>query len=606
MLSQSPKEVINTTKPAEYIRRRSTRVRAKPQFPKHDYSEDEAMQSSKRRKVMPKDKSKSASPNVKEIAPLFPNLDKNASKKAKPGALRMVNYSAGFMPGSTDSSTHSSRKSTPNEPISRTATTVVDDKVKEKKHLNRCSTPLNSSESLRSASHRSRQSNANANKNESIKSKPPANQSNFITVSTLKGTTSQTALVTSTSTTKSKPPAKQPNSLIADTSKGIKSESMAAITSTSTPITKDLLALEDSTRPGRPKPLRIASDSQRATRNSAPNALPVWADPKSPEFDLIRWLQSQEYHPPDPLLQKPPPNFTYADSSGRLKNPSKYAIAPPIQHAPLSDHPKIAYHRRNGTLTPELHTYYKDIPKDRVLPLAGIAPLDTRSSRTNSFTEVSPDLAEEAIGKLPTSVPMLPGLAKRREEMQVTNSIEQPTTTINSFLAPHWHNVGIQDDELTGLEQEENFYTKPTVRIPIPDHIKAILVDDWENVTKSQLLVPLPAEKPVETILDDYLASERPKRLEGTNGMDILEEVIAGLKEYFERCLGRILLYRSVRNVEPCEHQLTWLRFERNQYIEIREGWAKKTGDFAGKTAITTYGAEHFCRLLGMNFCNEP
>lgn len=78
----------------------------------------------------------------------------------------------------------------------------------------------------------------------------------------------------------------------------------------------------------------------------------------------------------------------------------------------------------------------------------------------------------------------------------------------------------------------------------MPDHIKAILVDDWENVTKSQLLVPLPAEKPVEVILNDYLAYEKPRRMEGSPQMDILEEVIAGLKEYFERCLGRILLYR--------------------------------------------------------------
>ena len=40
-------------------------------------------------------------------------------------------------------------------------------------------------------------------------------------------------------------------------------------------------------------------------------------------------------------------------------------------------------------------------------------------------------------------------------------------------------------------------------------------------------------------------------------------------------------------------------RFERAQYSEARESWASKTGDLAGKNAISTYGAEHFCRLLG-------
>jgi len=40
-------------------------------------------------------------------------------------------------------------------------------------------------------------------------------------------------------------------------------------------------------------------------------------------------------------------------------------------------------------------------------------------------------------------------------------------------------------------------------------------------------------------------------------------------------------------------------RFERHQYIEVREGMGKATGDFAGKGAGDIYGAEHLCRLLG-------
>ena len=71
-----------------------------------------------------------------------------------------------------------------------------------------------------------------------------------------------------------------------------------------------------------------------------------------------------------------------------------------------------------------------------------------------------------------------------------------------------------------------------------------MLVDDWENVTKNQQLVPLPCARPVNAILKDYLEFEKPRRTEGSAGADILEEVVAGLKEYFEKCLGRILLYR--------------------------------------------------------------
>jgi len=87
---------------------------------------------------------------------------------------------------------------------------------------------------------------------------------------------------------------------------------------------------------------------------------------------------------------------------------------------------------------------------------------------------------------------------------------------------------------------------RPSIQIVFPDHIKAILVDDWENVTKNQQLVPLPAAHPVNEILNDFLEFEKPKRMPGSAEADILEEVIAGLREYFEKCLGRILLYRSI------------------------------------------------------------
>lgn len=82
----------------------------------------------------------------------------------------------------------------------------------------------------------------------------------------------------------------------------------------------------------------------------------------------------------------------------------------------------------------------------------------------------------------------------------------------------------------------------------IPDHIKAILVDDWENITKNQQLVPIPAAKPISLILDEYFENEKKSRVPGSAQADILVEVLAGVKEYFDRCLGRILLYRYELN----------------------------------------------------------
>ena len=99
--------------------------------------------------------------------------------------------------------------------------------------------------------------------------------------------------------------------------------------------------------------------------------------------------------------------------------------------------------------------------------------------------------------------------------------------------------------DIDTLEQEEQFYARPSVKIPIPDTLKAMLVDDWENVTKNQQLVPLPHAHPVDEILNEYLEHERPSRVTGSAQVTILEETIAGLRTYFDMCVGRILLYRQ-------------------------------------------------------------
>ncbi|KXH55581.1 hypothetical protein CSAL01_08682 [Colletotrichum salicis] len=132
------------------------------------------------------------------------------------------------------------------------------------------------------------------------------------------------------------------------------------------------------------------------------------------------------------------------------------------------------------------------------------------------------------------------------------------------------------------LPTEDGFHARPSIKLPIPDHIKAMLVDDWENITKNNQLVPLPHPHPVDDILSDYLNYERPNREDGSANMDILEEVVAGLREYFEKSLSRILLYR----------------FERPQYHEIRKVWEKAGEEDKHKSVCDTYGPEHLCRLM--------
>jgi hypothetical protein len=97
-------------------------------------------------------------------------------------------------------------------------------------------------------------------------------------------------------------------------------------------------------------------------------------------------------------------------------------------------------------------------------------------------------------------------------------------------------------------EQEDNFLNRPSIRISIPDHLKNLLVDDWENVTKSLLLVPLPSQAPANYILDEYFNEEKLNRRLGSVEADILEEFVSGLKTYFDKAVGKILLYRFERN----------------------------------------------------------
>lgn len=131
--------------------------------------------------------------------------------------------------------------------------------------------------------------------------------------------------------------------------------------------------------------------------------------------------------------------------------------------------------------------------------------------------------------------------------------------------------------------QEDDFVRRPAVRLFIPDSLKSILVDDWEKVTKEQKLAVVPSPTPVNKFLSEYYDSEANNRRPGSADADLLEEVIAGVREYFNKSLGRILLYR----------------FERQQYYEIHKMIESGHGEHAGKTLCDMYGCEHLLRLFG-------
>jgi len=188
----------------------------------------------------------------------------------------------------------------------------------------------------------------------------------------------------------------------------------------------------------------------------------------------------------------------------------------------------------------------------------------------------------------PKDTLMLAGFTAESSIHPLNHPTHTPNTTPSTLTIPNAnanHNENNNNNTAhTALPQEEPFTTRPAIRLHIPDHLKALLVDDWENVTKNLQLVPLPSKTPANAILTAYFDEEQPKRRPGSADADILEEVVAGVKEYFDKCLGRILLYR----------------FEREQFFEIRRLWEGGRGEWEGKGPGDVYGAEHLCRLFGM------
>lgn len=126
--------------------------------------------------------------------------------------------------------------------------------------------------------------------------------------------------------------------------------------------------------------------------------------------------------------------------------------------------------------------------------------------------------------------------------------------------------------------QEEEFYEVPSLHFELTDNLKALLVDDWERVTKNFSVVNLPAPKPVRKILQDWHDDEFPKR--ARIEQDVLKTVQNGLLEYFDIVIDKALLYR----------------YERAQYHHLR----KTHQPVEGTGPVDIYGAEHLLRLLSM------
>uniref|UniRef100_A0A0K8REZ0 Mortality factor 4-like protein 2 n=1 Tax=Ixodes ricinus TaxID=34613 RepID=A0A0K8REZ0_IXORI len=124
------------------------------------------------------------------------------------------------------------------------------------------------------------------------------------------------------------------------------------------------------------------------------------------------------------------------------------------------------------------------------------------------------------------------------------------------------------------VESEEAFKNRMEVKVKIPEELKPWLVEDWDLVTRQKQLFQLPAKKNVDAILEEYASCKKSQGYVD-NKEYAVNEVVAGIKEYFNVMLGTQLLYK----------------FERPQYAEILLA-------HPDAPMSQVYGAPHLLRLF--------
>ncbi|KNC85240.1 hypothetical protein SARC_02575 [Sphaeroforma arctica JP610] len=123
------------------------------------------------------------------------------------------------------------------------------------------------------------------------------------------------------------------------------------------------------------------------------------------------------------------------------------------------------------------------------------------------------------------------------------------------------------------VETEEEYNEKIEVKLKISNDLKALLVQDWQEVIANQKLVPLPRTPNITKILEGFNKHGKKKKLAIDD--DVVQELLAGIKTYFEHSLGTLLLYD----------------FERPQYED-------SVKDCTNGDVCDVYGAEHLLRLF--------
>ncbi|KAG8626709.1 hypothetical protein KVT40_005654 [Elsinoe batatas] len=209
-------------------------------------------------------------------------------------------------------------------------------------------------------------------------------------------------------------------------------------------------------------------------------------------------------------------------------------------------------------------------------------PQDRLRKFTDENRELARNLVQEMSAQRKSTASRVSNAASIKKKAAGSDRLGSSARASEELAPSRGTKRGRDGKEVEGTEKEEDYLRRPAIKLHMPDSLKSILVDDWEKVTKDQKIVALPSKTPVNMFLDDYEDFEKQRRREGSADWDILEEVVAGVREYFNKSLGRLLLYR----------------FERPQWQDMHSRINKGAGELSGKQVADVYGVEHLLRLF--------
>lgn len=167
-----------------------------------------------------------------------------------------------------------------------------------------------------------------------------------------------------------------------------------------------------------------------------------------------------------------------------------------------------------------------------------------------------------------------------------------------------------KEEDYDEIDYQPPLRRKQELKIPIPEVLKVILVDDWEAVTRHGQLVSLPRSPCVDDILTEFkeYVLELPEADAPSDIEERLPTVLIGFKQYFDACVHQHQFSDVRLLIGPPSSAVganLLYRFERAQYADIRRRFIESPDlpPEQRKFESQIYGAEHLVRLIGRCSC---